>query len=79
MAGRGHLRVSHADREQVIGTIKAAYVQGMHRLGSSRRALARRRAERDSSGRPRQPGMDDYMMTTAWPRPSSSSTLVVIA
>ena len=28
-AGRGRLRVSHADREQVIGTIKAAFVQGM--------------------------------------------------
>ena len=27
--GRGHLRVSHADREQVIGTLKAAFVQGM--------------------------------------------------
>ena len=26
--GRGHLRVSHADREQVIGTLKAAFVQG---------------------------------------------------
>jgi len=24
----GHLRVSHADREQVVGTLKAAYVQG---------------------------------------------------
>jgi len=28
-AGRGHLRVSHADREQVIGTLKAAFVHGM--------------------------------------------------
>jgi Domain of unknown function (DUF1707) len=28
-AGRGHLRASHVDREQVIGTLKAAYVQGM--------------------------------------------------
>ena len=28
-AGRGHLRASHADREQVIGTLKAAFVQGM--------------------------------------------------
>ena len=27
--GRGHLRASHADREQVIGTFKAAFVQGM--------------------------------------------------
>jgi hypothetical protein len=27
-AGRGHLRASHADREQVIGTLKAAFVQG---------------------------------------------------
>ena len=27
--GRGHLRASHADREQVIGTLKAAFVQGM--------------------------------------------------
>jgi hypothetical protein len=26
--GRGHLRASHADRERVIGTIKAAFVQG---------------------------------------------------
>ena len=26
--GRGHLRASHADREQVIGTLKAAYVEG---------------------------------------------------
>src|SRR5689334_12343112 len=25
---RGHLRASHADREQVIGTLKAAFVQG---------------------------------------------------
>jgi Domain of unknown function (DUF1707) len=29
--GRGHLRASHADREQVIDTLKAAFVQG--RLG----------------------------------------------
>ena len=28
-AGRSHLRASHADREQVIGTLKAAFVQGM--------------------------------------------------
>ena len=28
MAGRGHLRASHADREQIIGTLKAAFVQG---------------------------------------------------
>jgi Domain of unknown function (DUF1707) len=27
-AGRGHLRASHADRDQVIGTLKAAFVQG---------------------------------------------------
>ena len=27
-AGRGHLRASHADRERVIGTLKAAFVQG---------------------------------------------------
>lgn len=26
-AGRGHLRTSHADREQVIDTLKAAFVQ----------------------------------------------------
>ena len=30
-ARRGHFRASHADREQVIGTLKAAFVQG--RLG----------------------------------------------
>jgi hypothetical protein len=28
-AGRGRLRVSHAEREQVIGTLKAAFVRGM--------------------------------------------------
>jgi hypothetical protein len=28
-AGPGHLRASHADREQVIGTLKAAFVHGM--------------------------------------------------
>ena len=28
-AGRGRLRVSHADREQVIDTLKAAFVEGM--------------------------------------------------
>jgi hypothetical protein len=28
-AGGGHLRASHADREQVIGTLKAAFVHGM--------------------------------------------------
>ena len=28
-AGSGCLRASHADREQVIGTLKAAFVQGM--------------------------------------------------
>ena len=28
-AGRGHLRVSHAEREQVIDTLKAAFVHGM--------------------------------------------------
>src|SRR6185437_9043665 len=27
-AGRGHLRASHADREQVIAMLKVAYVQG---------------------------------------------------
>jgi hypothetical protein len=27
-AGRGHLRASHADREHVIGSLKAAFVQG---------------------------------------------------
>jgi Domain of unknown function (DUF1707) len=27
--GRGHMRASHADREQVIGTLKVAFVQGM--------------------------------------------------
>jgi hypothetical protein len=27
-AGRGHLRVPHADREQVINVLKAAFVQG---------------------------------------------------
>src|SRR5260370_16188531 len=27
-ADRGHLRASHADREQVIDTLKAAFVQG---------------------------------------------------
>ena len=27
-ADRGHLRASHADREQVIATLKAAFVQG---------------------------------------------------
>lgn len=26
--GRGRLRASHADREQVVGTLKAAFVQG---------------------------------------------------
>jgi hypothetical protein len=28
-AGRGHLRASHADRERVIGTLKAAYSYGL--------------------------------------------------
>ena len=28
-AGRGYLRVSHAEREQVIDTLKAAFVRGM--------------------------------------------------
>jgi hypothetical protein len=27
-AGRGHMRASHADREQVLGTLKEAFVQG---------------------------------------------------
>jgi uncharacterized protein DUF1707 len=27
-AGLGHLRASHADREQIIETLKAAFVQG---------------------------------------------------
>jgi hypothetical protein len=27
-AGRGHLRASHADREQVIGALKTAFVEG---------------------------------------------------
>jgi len=27
--GRGHLRASHGDREQVIGILKATFVQGM--------------------------------------------------
>ena len=29
VGGRGHLRASHTDREQVIGTLKAAFVHGM--------------------------------------------------
>jgi Domain of unknown function (DUF1707) len=29
MAGRGRLRASHADREQVIEVLKAAFVQGL--------------------------------------------------
>jgi hypothetical protein len=40
--GHGRLRASHADREQVIGTLKAAFVQGMltkdeldHRVGQT--------------------------------------------
>jgi len=28
-AGRSHLRASHADREQAVGILKAAFVQGM--------------------------------------------------
>jgi Domain of unknown function (DUF1707) len=28
VGGRGHMRASHADREQVIETLKAAFVQG---------------------------------------------------
>src|SRR5437773_941183 len=28
-ANRGHLRASHADRDQVVGTLKTAFVQGM--------------------------------------------------
>jgi hypothetical protein len=28
-AGRGHLRASHADRDEMIGTLKAAFVHGM--------------------------------------------------
>jgi len=28
-AGRGHMRASHADREQVIDALKAGFVQGM--------------------------------------------------
>ena len=28
-AGRGHLRAAHADREQAIGVLEAAFVQGM--------------------------------------------------
>jgi uncharacterized protein DUF1707 len=28
-AGRGRLRASHADREQVLGVLKAAFVQGL--------------------------------------------------
>jgi len=27
-ASRGHLRAAHADREQVIDTLKAAFVRG---------------------------------------------------
>jgi hypothetical protein len=27
--GRGHLRASHADRDQVVGILKTAFVQGM--------------------------------------------------
>jgi hypothetical protein len=35
------LRVSHADREQVIDTLKAAFVQGMLASGRERRAVQR--------------------------------------
>jgi hypothetical protein len=59
-AGRGHLRASHADREHVIGTLKAAFVQGMltkdefdlragtgrHRSQRSRRRAPANRVER---------------------------------
>ncbi len=27
-AARGHLRASHADRERVIATVRAAFIQG---------------------------------------------------
>jgi hypothetical protein len=37
-AGRGHMRASHADREQVIGILKAAFVQG--RLTKDERGFA---------------------------------------
>ena len=37
-AGRGRLRVSYSDREQVIGTLKAAFVQGMLAKDESRPA-----------------------------------------
>jgi hypothetical protein len=48
----GHLRVSHADREQVIGVLKAAFVQGMlakdeFDLRLSRAFSSRTRAELD--------------------------------
>ncbi len=36
--GRGHLRASHADREQAIGTLKAAFVQGRLAKDEIRRA-----------------------------------------
>jgi DUF1707 SHOCT-like domain len=32
-AGRGHLRASHADRERVVGILKAAFVQGRFTKG----------------------------------------------
>jgi hypothetical protein len=32
---RGHLRASHADREQVIGVLKTAFVQGILAKGES--------------------------------------------
>ena len=51
--GRGYLRSSHADREQVIGILKAAFVQGMldrdefgQRLGQA--FTSRTRAELDT-------------------------------
>ena len=40
--GRGRLRASHADRERVIGTLKAAYVYGLVAKDELDRESARR-------------------------------------
>jgi hypothetical protein len=56
-ADRGYLRVSPAEREQVIGTLKDAFVRGMLakdefdlRVGHAGRGTASRPAPRPSSG-----------------------------
>ena len=78
--GRGHLRASHADREQAIGTLKAAFVQGMLakdefdlRVGHNEAGLPPTSTDRGRGGHPGQ-----RRFPTTWAYLTSEPSIVLV-